>query len=258
MATVWLCIGVAALAFASGVAGLFLQKLLPEPHTSDRSREMIGAIVGLVSLLLALVLGTLVGSSYAFYATQKSELETFAARSLQLDLALAEFGPETAPPRAQMKEVLTTVREMLWGESSAPDLTVAEPIEHLRFMDEYAASLDPKTPAQRQFASAAVADAGAIEQTRLLISLQLASPVSWPLVVNCRVLGVDPFLRVRAPLPHQRHHARRSGLRCFRGGQRVVLDSRAEPTLHRRFSGAVRRLRSDAGVVGQIEAPHAA
>ena len=49
MATVWLCIGVAALAFASGVAGLFLQKLLPEPHTSDRSREMIGAIVGLVS-----------------------------------------------------------------------------------------------------------------------------------------------------------------------------------------------------------------
>jgi len=183
MATVWLCIGVAALAFASGVAGLFLQKLLPEPHTSDRSREMIGAIVGLVSLLLALVLGTLVGSSYAFYATQKSELETFAARSLQLDLALAEFGPETAPARAQMKEVLTTVREILWGESAAPDLTVAEPIEHLRFMDEYAASLDPKTPAQRQFASAAVADAGAIEQTRLLISLQLASPVSWPLVM---------------------------------------------------------------------------
>ena len=51
---------------------------------------MIGAIVGLVSLLLALVLGTLIGSAYSFYATQKSELETLAAREVQLDLALAE------------------------------------------------------------------------------------------------------------------------------------------------------------------------
>jgi hypothetical protein len=81
MGTVWLCIGVALGAFASGVAGLYVQKLLPEPHTSDRSRDMIGAIVGLISLLLALVLGTLVGSAYSFYSTQKSEMETFAARA---------------------------------------------------------------------------------------------------------------------------------------------------------------------------------
>ncbi len=88
MTTVWLCIGVALAAFASGVAGLYVQKLLPEPHTSDRSRNMIGAIVGLISLLLALVLGTLVGSAYSFYSTQKSEMETFAARAIQLNLAL--------------------------------------------------------------------------------------------------------------------------------------------------------------------------
>jgi hypothetical protein len=91
--TLWLCIGVALLAFASGVAGLYLQKLLPEPHSVERSRDMIGAIVGLVSLLLALVLGTLIGSAYTFYSTQKSEMETMAARSVQLDLALREFGP---------------------------------------------------------------------------------------------------------------------------------------------------------------------
>jgi hypothetical protein len=186
MMTVWLGVGVAALAFASGVAGLYLQRLLPEPHSVDRSHDMIGAIVGLVSLLLALVLGTLVGSSYAFYSTQKSELETFAARSVQLDLALAEFGPETAPARARMKATLRGVRDMIWGEGAQRnplDFSIAEPLPHLRELDEYVASLDPKTPAQRQFAAAAAADAGAIEQTRLLISLQLASPISWPLVV---------------------------------------------------------------------------
>ena len=114
MTTIWMSIVVAALAFASGVAGLYLQKLLPAPHTSDRSRDMISAIVGLISLLLALVLGTLIGSAYSFYSTQKSEMNTFAARALQLDLALAEFGPETANARATMKHTLMKVRRMLW------------------------------------------------------------------------------------------------------------------------------------------------
>jgi ABC-type antimicrobial peptide transport system permease subunit len=186
MWTVWLCIGVAVAAFAFGVGGLYLQKLLPEPHTSDRSREMIGAIVGLISLLLALVLGTLVGSAYSFYSTQKSEMETFAVRAIQLNLALTEFGEETAPARARMKQQLQDVRDMVWGQNpmSAKDaLKVSEPLAHLQALDEYVASLDPKTSAQKQFAAAAAADAAAIEQTRLLVSLQLASSVSWPLVV---------------------------------------------------------------------------
>jgi hypothetical protein len=184
--TVWLCIGVAVLAFLFGVAGLYLGKLLPESHSVDRSRDMIGAIVGLVSLLLALVLGTLIGSAYSFYATQKSELETFAAREVQLDLALSEFGPETKEARTRMKQTLEGVRDMVWGDSaakSAPELSAAAPIEHLRDLDLYIASLDPKTPAQRQFAAAAAADAGVIEQTRVLISMQLASSISWPLVI---------------------------------------------------------------------------
>jgi hypothetical protein len=185
--TVWISLGVAALAFASGTAGLYLQKLLPERHTSDRSRDMISAIVGLISLLLALVLGTLIGSSFSFYSTQKSEMDTFAARALQLDLALAEFGPETAAARAGMKDTLTRVRRMLWWrgdhETTPPNFTVTEPLRYLRAMDEYVASLEPKTSAQRQFQTAAAAHAGAMAQTRLIISLQLASPVSWPLVV---------------------------------------------------------------------------
>ncbi|HEY1941825.1 MAG TPA: hypothetical protein VGH40_06840 [Roseiarcus sp.] len=182
-----ICVGIAALAFGFGVAGLYLQKLLPDHHTSDRSRDMIGAIVGLISLLLALVLGTLVGSSYVFYSTQKSELETFASRAIQLDLALAEYGPETTPARVRMKQTLEVIYDTFWGKNAGrltpESLTVAPVIPHLKQMDEYIAGLTPQTPMQRQFASAASVHASLIEQTRLLISLQLASPVSWPLVV---------------------------------------------------------------------------
>ena len=85
-----------------------------------------------------------------------------------------------------MKQQLQGVRDMVWGgnrSEAANALRVAEPLPHLRELDEYVASLDPKTPAQRQFVAAASADVAAIEHTRLLISLQLASSVSWPLVV---------------------------------------------------------------------------
>jgi hypothetical protein len=45
---------IGAATLAGGLAGLFLQSFLPEKHTTDRSRDMLAAIVGLISLLLAL------------------------------------------------------------------------------------------------------------------------------------------------------------------------------------------------------------
>jgi hypothetical protein len=187
MTPVWIALTIAILVLGAGLLGLVLQKLLPEPHTSERSRDMIGAIVGLFSLLLALVLGTLIGSAFGFYSTQKSEIETFAARVVHLDLELAEYGPETTPTRIKMRDTLQGIHDMFWsdraGDVDPGALTVAAALGPLRTLDEYIASLNPQTPAQRQFAATASGDAGAIEQIRLLISLQLASPVSWPLLI---------------------------------------------------------------------------
>ena len=70
------------------------------------------------------MLGTLVGSAYAFYSTQKTEMETLAAKALQLDIALANYGPETGLAREKMKGTLTSIREMIWGADEAPDMSV--------------------------------------------------------------------------------------------------------------------------------------
>jgi hypothetical protein len=175
----------AIFAFVSGILGLYLGVALPEKHSIDRARDMIGSIAGLFSLLLALVLGTLVGNAYAFYATQKSEMETMASRIVQLDIALAEYGPETAPIRAGVKQTMQTVRDLVWGTEAGlqeKDRSIVPALDHLRQFDVAIASLNPQTAAQRQFAGTAAVDASIIEQTRILISLQLASPVSWPLI----------------------------------------------------------------------------
>ena len=83
----------AVVVLLAGLAGLKLKVLLPDEHGPDKARDMIGAMTGLLGLLLALVLGTLVGSSYTIYATQKAEIDAMAAKVLQLDEALAATDP---------------------------------------------------------------------------------------------------------------------------------------------------------------------
>ena len=82
MTAVWVAIIVTLLTFAGGVLGLYLQRMLPDEHSVEKSRDMIGAVMGLVTLLLALVLGTIVGSAYFFAATQQSELQALSAQSI--------------------------------------------------------------------------------------------------------------------------------------------------------------------------------
>jgi heme A synthase len=80
MSSVALAVAVAVVTFGCGLLGLALEKRLPQAHLSGGSKDMILAVIGLLTLLLALVLGTLVGNTYASFAMQKSELETMASR----------------------------------------------------------------------------------------------------------------------------------------------------------------------------------
>src|SRR5271166_5695581 len=60
-----------AVVFAGGVIGLRLQRALPESYTTGGPRDMIGAVSGLLTLLLALVLGLLIWTAFGVYSTQK-------------------------------------------------------------------------------------------------------------------------------------------------------------------------------------------
>ena len=102
------------LILASGYAGLHMQKRLADEHKTDKSRSVVGQVAGLVSLLLALVLGTLIGVSFAYFSTQKTELEGFAAQILRLDQALAQYGPETKPARDKLKSGIVKGYETFW------------------------------------------------------------------------------------------------------------------------------------------------
>jgi len=185
MTTVLISIAVGVLTFGLGMLGLYIQRLLPERHMSTGSKEMIGAILGLVSLLLALVLGTLVGSAYGFFATQKANIETLCARSLELDLSFRQYGAETQPLREALRASMTGAYDAIWGDAATyrQQFDVAAYMPRFEKWNETLSSLSPHTPAQTQSLSSMIASSSAFQQTRLLTSLQLASPFSWPLLV---------------------------------------------------------------------------
>ena len=185
MASVSVSIGVAVLTFGVGLLGLYLKRLVPERHMSAGSRDMIGAVIGLLSLLLALVLGTLVGSAYGFFATQKGDIESLCARSLELDLAFRQYGPETQPLRQALRDSMQEALDALRGDSAAYQrhFELGGYMSKFEKWNETLSSLSPRSPAQIALVSSMSASSAIFQQTRLLMSLQLASPISWPLIV---------------------------------------------------------------------------
>jgi hypothetical protein len=196
MSALAVAIVVAIFAFAAGILGLYLQKWLPERHTTDRSRDMISSMVALISLVLALVLGTLVSSSFSAFSTQESELETLATNALELDMALAQYGPDGKPARDILRDTLVRTHDLFWGRGRDNSMAfgVAVALPGIRAMNDSLDMLDPKTPMQKALFSSAVSYDKAIEATRLKMSLQLVSTVALPLLLIIGFWSVLLFL----------------------------------------------------------------
>jgi hypothetical protein len=187
---------VAVAVFASGTVGLVLQRILPEKFTTGGARDMIGAVVGLLTLLSALVLGLLIWTAYGVYAGQNLAVQTVAAKVLQLDLALSDYGPDATPLRAKVRQNLAKTIDEIWGANERDVNFVAKnfsaAIDSLRNRDKALAELHPSTDAEKQALASATSIVAAIGQSRLQMSFALSNPVSYPLILM--VVGWATFL----------------------------------------------------------------
>jgi hypothetical protein len=180
-----ICVLIFVLFMVAGYIGLSLQKRLASEHKSAETKGVVGQVSGLVSLLLALVLGTLIGVSWSYFSIQRTNLENFSAQILRLDQALAQYGPETKPLRDKLKEGIQKGYDTFWGGAAADSalLTVEGPLAGAQAISDFLATLKPTTDAQKAALATAQTYASMVEQSRLLMSLQVASPpVSWILI----------------------------------------------------------------------------
>jgi hypothetical protein len=94
------------------------------------------------------------------------------------------YGPETRPAREGLRRAIQLSFDKVWGGPTADlsDVSVKSVVAGSKVLDQFLLSLSPKTEAQKQGLATASAAAGQIAQTRILMMLQLAGGISWPMV----------------------------------------------------------------------------
>lgn len=175
---------VGGLTLACGLLGFLAQELLPVQALSE-GKGMVGSIISLVTVLLALVLGLLVWTSYAVYTKQVDESQSLGPIVLQLDFALERYGPDAKMGREILRGLVARARERFWEGKGLgrPGSIYSESRGDLQAIADFFASLKPATEEQRELMGAARQAFARIVETTLLMARQLANPVPFLLMM---------------------------------------------------------------------------
>ena len=167
----------AAALFGASLVGMALQWVVPAQILTE-AKGTVGAMVGLVTLLLALVLGLLVFTAFSVFTTQRDEAYSLGPVVIEIDLALEQYGPEAAPGRAGLRAALARSRARFFGDirHGPQTYTFEETRATLHGLKSYFDSLEPSTDAQRKLLDSARDLAKKFAETQMLMSRQLANP----------------------------------------------------------------------------------
>ena len=116
MHSLYRSIGVALITFGASVLGMALQWVV-SADALTASKGSVGAMVGLVTLLLALVLGLLVFTAFSVFTTQQSEAYSLGPVIIELDVILEQYGPEAIRGRVGLREALGRSRRRFFGDA---------------------------------------------------------------------------------------------------------------------------------------------
>ena len=245
-------IAVALATFGASVVGMLLQHIVPAQALTD-FRGTVGAMVGLVTLLLALVLGLPVFTAFTVYTTQRDEAQGLGPVVMGSISRSNTMGPRLRPdaPVCRRRSVVGA------PASSATKLGPRPPLEETRAtlhgLSSYFDSLQPSTEAQRQLLTSARDNAKKFAEMQMLMARQLANPIPPYVLVVVVCCGPRALSRQRPRRDAECRYGRRAFGRGDRHRQRDLSDPRTEFALHRRRSTVVRRPRPAAAGSGRRE-----
>ena len=167
---------VAVLTFASGLLGFLLQWLLPVQDIVG-AKGIICSIIGFVTLLLALVLGLLIWTTYGSFIAQNAESQSLGPLILKLDFALEQYGPEADRGRDLLRAAVVRARDRFWGGRATGVSPYAQLRTDLHDIMAFFANLEPATDQQKQLITTAMPNFMQVVETTLLMTRRLANPV---------------------------------------------------------------------------------
>jgi hypothetical protein len=174
---------------------------------------------------------------------------------LQLDLALADYGPEANPERAALRDRLGKTIDQVWGAKETDAYfaanSFASAIRVMRDPEKAVGNLRPSTDEQRQALAAAKSDIEAIGQSRAADVLRPDRAYFLSASSDRGRLGVLPILRIWSDVTRRRDVSCYTRCWRYRGRERRAVDSRPFKSLLRCISRLLRSARTGVGGDGQ-------
>ena len=126
---------------------------------------------GLIGTLAALVLGLLIASAKSSFDQKTNQVRQMTASIIVLDDLLAQYGPQAAPARTRLRQIIEPVADRIWNEQKAPPgrpVHFEQSAQSSAFEKELE-NLAPDNDAQRALQSRAIQAFTQGAQTRLLL-----------------------------------------------------------------------------------------
>ncbi|HWA99840.1 MAG TPA: DUF4239 domain-containing protein [Pirellulales bacterium] len=153
---------------AGAAFGMLLRGMLPKRHLCDGTKETIQLGMGLIAAMVALVLGLLVAAAMASFDQHRQNLNELATNIVQLDRALAHYGPAAAQPRLRLREAVADAIERIWptGGVPHPELTSERMTSEAEALYSSIRALAPSNDMERALQSESLSTIGELNKTR--------------------------------------------------------------------------------------------
>lgn len=169
--------------FGAALLAMWLRAALPQHHLSADTKDTVKLAVGLVATMTALVLGLLIASAKGSYDTARSEMTQFAARVVFLDRILANYGPEAAESRVQLRNLTESIVVHLWPDTGSQRAELDPSASNGEALYDAIQKLSPQNDEQRWLKSQSLGTAVELGQMRWLLFEQSDSSISTPFLV---------------------------------------------------------------------------
>lgn len=169
--------------FGAVLLGMGLRRLLPEHHLSSDTKDTVKLAMGLVATMSALLLGLLVSSAKGAYDAERTQVIQMAAKVTFLDRMLADYGPEAADIRVQLRALVEEAVRRMWPEERTIPPQLAPNTQAGDAVYFAIQRLSPHDDLQRNLKAQATTLAVEGGQLRTLLMAQAVSSISKPLLI---------------------------------------------------------------------------
>jgi hypothetical protein len=171
--------------FGGASLGLLLGRRLPDSHLTGSSADVVKMSTGLVGTMSALVLGLLVASANGEFNTESGGIQKLSTNFLLLDGALRHFGPEAAPAREGLREIVeVSIRQASAGSVLPPgSVEKSQFIARAEGVFDAIRDLKSQTDGQKLLHSQCVQICAEIARTRWALIQGASNPIPTPFLV---------------------------------------------------------------------------